>query len=138
MFQSTYTWIQILQHLTFEINYRKWGVELLISEITTSILDYPILHKKKLCLVLSLPTYLLNMVSTAQTLPQIKSQEIIGHIEQHFMSTSPLYHVRNNFTWFIQLWSRKKTPLRLTNCNIVLTSHIALSAHDLQTENNNQ
>ena len=44
------------------------GVEQLISKITGSIPDYPVLHKK--ChLFLTLPTYLLNiMVSTTQTI----------------------------------------------------------------------
>ena len=42
MFQSTYTsWIKkILQHITFEIN------QIFFSEITGSILDYPVLHEK--------------------------------------------------------------------------------------------
>ena len=38
-FQSTYaSWINMLQHLTFEINRRNMGFELLISEITGSVL----------------------------------------------------------------------------------------------------
>ena len=48
------------------------------------------------CLFLSLNTYLLNiMVPTTQTLSQIKSQEIIGHIHKHFITTSPLAYVTN-------------------------------------------
>ena len=35
---------KILQHLTLEINHRKWGVELLISDITGSIFDYTVPH----------------------------------------------------------------------------------------------
>ena len=55
------------------------GFDLLISEITGSMVDYPVSHKKMPCLFLSLPTYLLNiMVSTTQTLAQIKSQELIA------------------------------------------------------------
>ena len=34
----------MLQHLTFEINHRKWRVELLISEIPGSVLDYLVYH----------------------------------------------------------------------------------------------
>ena len=37
---------KILQHLTFDINHRKWGVKQLISEITGSVLAYPDPHKK--------------------------------------------------------------------------------------------
>ena len=33
------------------------------------------------------------MVSTTQTQTQVKSQEIYGHIKQHFMTTSPLTYV---------------------------------------------
>ena len=45
------------------------GFELLIFEITGSVHDYPVPHKKMSCLFLSLPTYVLNiMVSTTQTL----------------------------------------------------------------------
>ena len=65
-------------------------VGLLISKVTGNVLTYPVLHKKMSCLFLSLSIYLLNiMVSTTQTLSQIKSPEIIGPIKQHFM-TSPL------------------------------------------------
>ena len=68
--------------------HRKWWIELLISEITGSVTYYPVLHKKMSCLFLSLSTYLLNIViSTTQTLAQIKSQEFIGHIENHFITT---------------------------------------------------
>ena len=45
-------------------------------------------------LFLSLSTYLMNiMVSTTQTLSQIKSQEFIGHIKQHFMTTTRFSHM---------------------------------------------
>ena len=48
------------------------------------------------CLFLSPNTYLLSiMVSTTQTLSQIKSQECIGHIQKHFITTSPLTYVTN-------------------------------------------
>ena len=57
---------------------------LLISEIARSVFDYPVPHKQISWLfLLSLLTYHLNiMVSTTQTLSQIKSQEFIGHIKQ--------------------------------------------------------
>ena len=36
------------------------------------------------------------MVATTQTLPQIKSQEFIGHIKKtNFITTSPLTYVNN-------------------------------------------
>ena len=41
------------------------------------------------------------MVSTAQTLPQIKSQEFIGHIEKHLITTSPLTCVTNGIPSFV-------------------------------------
>ena len=42
-------------------------------------------------LFLSPPTYLLNtMASTTQTLPQLKSHERIGHMQNRFFTTSPL------------------------------------------------
>ena len=37
--------------------------QLLISEITESVLDYPDRHKKKSCIILSLPTYPLNITN---------------------------------------------------------------------------
>ena len=67
----------------------KMEAELLISKITESVLA-----QNMSCLYSSLPTYLSNMmVSTTQTPPQIKSQEVISHIKQHFMAsprTSPM------------------------------------------------
>ena len=67
------------------------GVELFISDITGSDLDYPAPHTNRK----SLPTYLLNiMVSTTKTLLRIKSQELISHVKQHFM-TSPLTYVKS-------------------------------------------
>ena len=47
--ESTYTpWIFLLEHLTFEINHWNRWVDLLISEITGNVLDYPVQHKKKM------------------------------------------------------------------------------------------
>ena len=47
-------------------------------------------------------TYLLNIVvSTTQTLFQIKSQECVGHIQKHFIS-SPLTYVTNNIQDFVK------------------------------------
>ena len=40
------------------------------------------------------------MVPTTQTLPQIKSQELNGHIKQHFVTTSPLTYVTNGILGF--------------------------------------
>ena len=70
------------------------GVEMLISEITGSIIAYPVPHTH---------FFILNiMVSTTQTLPQIKSHEIIGDIKQHFMSTSPLTYVKKGIQDFVK------------------------------------
>ena len=41
------------------------------------------------------------MVSTTQTLSQIKSQEVIGHIQNHFI-TSPLAYVTNGIQDFVK------------------------------------
>ena len=60
------------------------GVELLISEITGSVLAYSVSN---------------IMVSTTQTLAQIKSQEYIGHIKQHFTTASSLTYVTNCIQW---------------------------------------
>ena len=77
-------------------------VDLIISEITGSVLAYLVQHTKMSCLFLSLTTYLLNvMVSTIQTLSQTKSWELIGHIQQHFISTSPLTYVTNGIHDFV-------------------------------------
>ena len=58
-------------------------------------LVYPVPLKNNSCLFLSLTTYLSNiMVSPTQTLSQINSQEIIGHLKQHF-TTSLLTYVTN-------------------------------------------
>ena len=35
------------------------------------------------------------MVTSIQIPPQIKSQEFISHIKQHFMTTSPVTYVTN-------------------------------------------
>ena len=67
------------------------GVELLISEIIGNVLDNPIPHK-----TCHIYFYFLNiMVSTTQTLSQIKPQQFIGHIHKHFITTSPLAYVTN-------------------------------------------
>ena len=42
------------------------------------------------------------MVSSTQTLAQIKSAEFIGHINQHFMTTSPLTYVTNGIQDFVK------------------------------------
>ena len=69
------------------------GVELLISETTGSVLDYPVLHTQMTCLFLSLTV----IISSTQTLPQTKSQEFTGHIKQRFVTTSPDRYVRMAF-----------------------------------------
>ena len=55
----------------------------------------------------SFPTYLFNiMVSTTQTLAQIKPRDFIDHIKQHFM-TSPLTYVTNGIQEFIKMLYQK-------------------------------
>ena len=80
----------MLQHITFEINHRTLGggggggVELLIFETTEIFLVYSIQHKNISCLFLSLLTYLSNiMVSSTQTLTQIKSRGFIDHTQSN-------------------------------------------------------
>ena len=43
------------------------------------------------------------MVSTTQTLAQIKLQEFIGHVKQHFM-TGPLTYVTNGIQDFVKCY----------------------------------
>ena len=65
------------------------------------------------CLFLSLPTYLWNIIESApQTLFQIKSQDIIGHIQKHFM-TSPLAYVTNDFQDFVKCCTKSWLNLHL-------------------------
>ena len=42
------------------------------------------------------------MLSTTQTLAQIKSQEFIGHMQKHFITTSPLTYVTNGIQDFVK------------------------------------
>ena len=44
------------------------------------------------------------MMSTTQTLPQIKSQEITGHLRQHFITTRPLTYVTNGIQDFVKCY----------------------------------
>ena len=66
------------------------GIELLISEITGSVIDYPVPHQKKKMSwsLLTLPTYLLSiMVSIYYT--NTTSNQITGIYWPH---TETLYH----------------------------------------------
>ena len=47
------------------------------------------------------------MVSTTQTLAQIKSQDLTGHIKQHFMTTSLLTYVTNGIQDFYKMLYQK-------------------------------
>ena len=79
--------IKILQHLTCEINHRKWEVELLISDIT--VLDY-IVPPEKCSLFLSLPTYLKHHgIYYTNTI----SNQITGIYWPH---TKALYHNKSS------------------------------------------
>ena len=119
MFQSTYTsWIKILQHFTFEINLRKWGMGGWVGGGGWAAHFWanrkcPWLHcstQKISFLFLSLPTYLLNiMVTNTQKLSQIKSQDFIGHIRRHFITTSPLTYVTDGIQDFVKMLSKTST-----------------------------
>ena len=63
------------------------------------------------CLHLSPPTYLLNtVVSTTQTLSQIKSQECIGHIQKHFITTGHMLPMAKvGFTYGL-VWATTQEP----------------------------
>ena len=56
------------------------------------------------------------MVSTIQTLSQIKSQEIIGHIQKHLITTSPLTYVTNCIQDFV---SKVVSTFDQATCNLV-------------------
>ena len=108
---------------------------MLISEITGSGLHYPVPHNNKTmsCLFLSLPTYLLNiMVSTTQTLSQIKSEEFIGHIQKHFITTSPLTYVTNGIRDLVKCCIKRWVPFDPATCCLVdynLLGHPIDSVH---------
>ena len=93
--QFTYTsWIRILQHLTFEINHRKWAVGGggggSCSFPRYEEASLPTQYRTKQCQAyfLSLTTYLSNIIiSSTQTRAQRKSQEIINH-KKHTQKTN--------------------------------------------------
>ena len=58
------------------------------------------------------------MVSTTQTLSQIKPQEIIGYIKQHFMTTSPLTYVTNVFQDFVKCYIKSWVDYNLQDPSI--------------------
>ena len=68
------------------------------------------------------------MVSTTQTLSQIKSQEIIGHIKQHSITTSPFTNVTNGIQDFVKCCIKSWMHLDLQPDNMLFdglqpTSH---------------
>ena len=62
-----------------------------------------------------------QILSTAQILAQIKSQEFVIHINQHFITTSPLTHVTNSIQDFVKCCIRSWVHLTfdLTACYLV-------------------
>ena len=88
---------KILHHFTFEINRRKWGWgwgwgEMLIYDIAGSVLPYTVPHTQNYIYIIIFITYQLffeDRDSYYTNLSQINSQECIGHIKQHFMTTRP-------------------------------------------------
>ena len=74
-------------------------------------------HTQKIsCLFLSLPAYLLN---TTQTLLQIKSQEFIGHLKRHFMTTNPLTYVISDIQEFVKCCIKSWVHLDLRPNNML-------------------
>ena len=83
------------KYYSIEINHRKWGIEMLIFKITRSVLAYPVLHKNCHAYFYQFSHLLNIMISTTQTLAQIKTQEFIDDTKQNFM-TSPVTYVTND------------------------------------------
>ena len=63
------------------------------------------------------------VVSTTRTLPQIKPQEVIGHIKQHFMTTGPL-------TDFVKYCIKSWVLPELRPDNMLLGGLHPTAAHD--------
>ena len=75
-----------------------------ITKIIGSVFAYPVPHNYFYHLPVS-STYCSNiMVFSTQTLAQIKSQEFIGYIKPHFMTTSPVTYVTNGIQDFVKCW----------------------------------
>ena len=70
-------------------------------EITGNVLDYP--GPLKNIMLISITYHLLNMVSSTQTLAQIKAQERIGHIKQYFV-TSPVTFFTKSIQDFVKCY----------------------------------
>ena len=112
------------------------GFELLISEIKGNLLDYP--HQifsffKCHAYFLSLLTYRLNIkVSTTQTLSQIESQEFMGHIQKHFITTRFLTYLTNGIQDFVKCCIKSYMHLDLRPANILFGGlhHSAMSSHN--------
>ena len=69
------------------------------------------------CLFLLPPTYFLNIiVPTTQTLSQIKSQEFLGQIQKHIITTSRLSYVTNGNHDFVKCCI---TTFHLRTCFLV-------------------
>ena len=124
MFQSKYTsWIWILLHLCLEINHRNWEVQLVISEITGSVHDFPGPHKtqkqKLPWLFWSLLTCFSNMISSTQTLTQIKSQEFIRHIKQHYMTDMSTMTFKILWNVVLKLDALRPSTFDLSRCYLV-------------------
>ena len=75
---------------------------MLISDIIGRDFDYSVSHKNTtLIFITSHLSFEYIMVSTTQISFQCKSQKFIGHIKQHFMTTSPLAYVINGIQDFV-------------------------------------
>ena len=112
----THTYIMdIINTTPPHLKSQKIGVELLISERTGSVLDYPVPRKT----FLLLPTYLLNIkLSTTQTFSQIKPQEVIGHTLQHFM-TGSLTYLNNDIQDLVKCCIKRWVLLDLRPVNML-------------------
>ena len=58
-------------------------------------------------------------VSSTQILAQINSQECIGHIKQHFMTTSPVIYVTNVIQNSVKCCMKNWMHFDLTTCYLV-------------------
>ena len=111
---------KILKHLTLKTNHQNWGVRTacIWNNRKCPWLTSP--AQKMSCLFLSLPAHLSNiMVSSTQTLAQIKSQEFADHIKQHFM-TCPVTYVANGIQDVVKCCIESWMHLNLWHNNMLL------------------
>ena len=77
------------------------------------------------------------MACTTQTLLQIKSQEMIGHIKQHFMITVPLTYVTIDIQDFVKCYIKSWVNLDLRPDNMLCGELESAGVTKLFSENVN-